>query len=96
MTDLVPPEEIERIVGMKRHSTRHYARAVSSEQIVYILHSHTCRESRPDLRECFFSLALDNGIDVSDWAGRMDQPVRVTITKSQHLVPVVPGLKVNR
>jgi hypothetical protein len=96
VTALVPTDEIERIVGVQRHATRHYARAVSAEQTVYILHSHRCKDSGRDLRECWFSVALDNGIDEGDWAGVEDQPMRVTITRSQRLIPNRPGMKVNR
>ena len=67
VSDLVPPEDIERIVGVKRDAFRHFARAVSAEQVVYILHSRECRDSTPDLRDCPFSLALDRGIDVDRW-----------------------------
>lgn len=67
MTKIVPADEIETIVGVQRHSTEHWGRAVSSEQTVYILHSQECRDSGIDLRECPYSLALDNGIDPFDW-----------------------------
>lgn len=93
MTDLVPTDEIEQIVGTRRHATRHYARAVSAEQTVYILHSVLCKNTTPDLRECAFSLALDNGIDQSDWADAEDQPVRVTINRDARLVPVRSGMR---
>jgi hypothetical protein len=39
MTRLVDPSEIERIVGIKRHPLWHYARAVTAERTVYIMHS---------------------------------------------------------
>lgn len=93
MTDLVNPDEIERIVGVERHPTRHYARAVSAEQRVYILHSQQCRDRRNDLRDCLFSQALDNGIDECDWSNVEDQPVRVSINRSQRLIPVRPGMR---
>lgn len=93
MTDLVSPDEIETIVGIERHATRHYARAVSSERIIYILHSTRCKASGRDLRECMFSLALDNGIDEYDWSDVEDQPVRATINRDQKLVPVRPGMR---
>ena len=67
MTDLVDPDEIERIVGARRHPIHHLARAVSSEQTVYILHSQRCKDSGIDLRACDFSLALDNGIREHEW-----------------------------
>lgn len=67
MTDLVDPTEIERIVGARRHPIHHLARAVSSEQTVYILHSQRCKDSGIDLRACEFSLALDNGIREHEW-----------------------------
>ena len=67
MSDLVPTEDIERIVGHERHKFVHLGRAVSADQRVYILHPHECLESAPDLRDCEFSLALDNGIDPSQW-----------------------------
>lgn len=75
MTELVDPSEIERIVGAKRHPTRHVGRAVSAEQTVYILHSRECRDSGVDLRECRFSLALDKGINKGLWGNHQDRPV---------------------
>jgi len=92
VSDLVPPEDIERIVGIPRHPWRHYARAVSADQTVYILHilhSHECRDSTPDLRDCPFSLALDRGIDVPRWP--KDEPVYVRIVDGR-LVPSVEVL----
>lgn len=88
MSKLVPADEIERIVGVERHPTHHYARAVSAEQRVYILHSFSCKNSGLDLRYCLFSQALDNGIDEYDWSDMEDQPARVTITTHQQLVPL--------
>lgn len=95
MTELVDPSEIERIVGFERHPTRHYARAVSVEQIVYILHSHACKDSGMDLRECPFSQALNNGIDEYDWSDMEDQAVRVTIDMRRKLIPVRPGMRLS-
>lgn len=89
MTEIVPASEIEGIVGIRRHATRHYARAVSAEQVVYILHSQRCVDRGRDLRECLFSQALDNGIDLGTWDGLEDQGVLVTITRDQMLVPAV-------
>lgn len=89
MADLVDPDEIERLVGVERHPTRHYARAVSAEQVVYILHPVKCRDHTPDLRDCRFSLALDNGIAMCDWSGVEDQAVLVTV-RAGRLVPVRP------
>jgi hypothetical protein len=94
MSNLVPADQIEQIVGVERHSTRHFARAVSAEQIVYILHSAKCRDSGRDLRECLFSVALDNGVRESDWAGHEEQPIRVSIDAEQRLIPVVPGMRI--
>lgn len=86
MSDLVPADQIEAIVGTIRHPTRHYARAVSAEQTVYILHSHECLASGRDLRECEYSLALDEGIDEFHWADYEDVAVIVTVRDGE-LVP---------
>lgn len=86
MADIVPADQIEQIVGIERHPTRHYARAVSAEQTVYILHSQECRDRYDDLRECPFSRALDRGIDEYDWSDREDQPVLVRI-RDERLIP---------
>lgn len=96
MSALVPGSDIEGIVGVPRHITRHYARAVSREQTVYVLHSHECRSTDRDLRDCLYSQALDRGIDESVWAGHEDQPVRVTIGRSGRLIPVAPGMRLAR
>lgn len=92
MTSLVPTDKIEDIVGVRRHATRHYARAVSSEQTVYILHSRQCVTHTPDLRRCLFSQALDLGVNERDWFEREDQPVQVRIANGGHLVPVTQGV----
>lgn len=90
MTDLVPAEEIEQIVGARRHPHQHLGRAVSSEQTVYVLHSEKCRDSGVDLRECEWSVALDRGIDLDDWAGHVDQAV-VLAFRQGRLFPVYPS-----
>jgi hypothetical protein len=87
MSSLVPATDIERIVGVERHQTEHYARAVSKEQTVYILHSADCLRTTPDLRECPWSLALDRGIDPDEWV--QDAPVKVRV-RDGLLVPGRP------
>ncbi|MCZ2837159.1 hypothetical protein [Modestobacter sp. VKM Ac-2985] len=87
MSDLVPALEIEEIVGVDRHPTEHWGRAVSAEQTVYILHSEACLASGVDLRDCEFSVALDSGIDMRDWSKREDQPVQLGIDADGWLVP---------
>lgn len=79
MSDMVPSEMIERIVGMLRHDTAHIARASSRERRVYILHPHTCIDSGIDLRDCEFSIAMDRGIDEDGWMGKTDRPVKLAI-----------------
>lgn len=76
MTDLVPPTEIEAIVGAKRHPTRHQGRLDRLSQTAYILHSQECLDSGIDLRLCGFSHALDVfGVDEQQWP---EGPVFVT------------------
>ena len=84
MTERVPADEIENIVGRKRSVKDHYARAVSAEQTVYILHSRECLAVHADLRECPWSLALDRGIDLSEWVEDVPLTVRV---RDGRLVP---------
>lgn len=68
MSDLVAKDAIEGIVGAKRHPVLHLGRAVSDEEMFYILHSQACRDSGVDLRSCRFSVALDDhGIDPYEW-----------------------------
>lgn len=91
MSDVVPAEGIERIVGERRQPMAHVARAVAHEQRVYILHSEACLAVRPDLRKCPWSLALDEGIDLDEWVE--DVPLRVGIRHGR-LVPV-PAVRGN-
>lgn len=79
MTNLVPAEQIEEIVGARRHRLNHFARAISAEQTVYILHSRQCVTHTPDLRRCLFSQALDQGIDEQEWSDDQDEPVLARI-----------------
>lgn len=91
MTDLAP--SAEAVVGVSRHETEHYARTVSSEQRVYILHSRECRNLFDDLRDCPFSKALDRGIRMEDWHGHEDQAVRVWVSASTlRLIPMGPPI----
>ena len=76
MSEIVPASKIEGIVGAERHPTEHIGRAVSSEQTVYILHSRECIDSGIDLRDCPFSVALD---DYGVWGGRDDESVVLRI-----------------
>lgn len=89
MSERVPSDQIEVIVGVKRHPTEHWGRAVSTEQMVYILHSQECLDSDIDLRDCRYSLALDNGINPAVWT--LDQPVRV-LARHARLVSARPAL----
>lgn len=84
MSNLVPADQIEAIVGAARHPSEHIGRAVSVEQQVYILHSRECKESGIDLRDCPYSVALDLGIDSEEWP--VDQPVRLRVVDG-FLVP---------
>jgi hypothetical protein len=87
MSDLVPAEDIERIVGVQRHYQAHYGRASSTEQVVYILHSKECLDSGIDLRECRFSVALDRGINERRWTGHEDVAVALGVWGDE-LVPL--------
>lgn len=99
MSELVPPDEIESIVGAPRHPTEHYARAVSEDETVYILHSQECKDSGVDLRKCPFSRALDKGIDRplpwSGWRYVIDRPVRVEVFQG-FLVPELASVNAAR
>lgn len=86
MIELVLSEHIERIVGVERHETAHYGRAVFAEQVFYILHSRQCFTSTNDLRTCEFSIALDRGIDLGIWGPLQDQAVLLTVRRG-HLLP---------
>jgi hypothetical protein len=76
MSEIVPASRIESIVGAERHPYEHLGRAVSAEQTVYILHSQECFDSGIDLRDCPFSVALD---EYGVWNGREDEPVVLRI-----------------
>jgi len=89
MSQLVPKDRIEKIVGAKRHQREHYGRAVTAEQTVYILHSADCAAQSPDLRRCEYSLALDQGIDVDDWIE--DEPVMLAIVNGRLIGDISVG-----
>lgn len=90
MSDLVDSSDVERIVGVERHEDWHYGRAVSEDRMVYVLHSRICVAGQPDLRDCVYSTALDNGIDLERWQGFFDMPVELAIA-DWRLIPFKPG-----
>lgn len=87
MSDPVPPEEIERLVGATRRRTKHLAVAKSKTGTVYILHSADCITKHEDLTQCTYSLVLDRGIEFDDWLGYEDQAVEISIYRGR-LIPV--------
>lgn len=89
----MPASDIERIVGVQRHPTEHWGRAVSAEQRVYILHSQECLDGPFDLRDCEFSLSLDQGIDPAEWVE--DVPVRLAIRSNRRRDWLIPDPTAN-
>jgi hypothetical protein len=87
MSELVGADEIEDLVGYKRHVAIHVGRAESETGTLYILHSKECKSTTPDLRECPYSIAMDRGINMSVWRQFMDIPVMLVI-EFDHLVPM--------
>jgi len=85
VSDIVPTDEIEDIVGAERHEWAHLGRAVSGEQRVYILHSKRCIDVVGDLRDCAWSEALNKGIVFSEWGDWEDQPVWLWIVAGRLL-----------
>lgn len=79
MSEPVPREKIEEIVGHARHPRIHYGRAVSETETFYILHSQQCLEQYDDLSYCPFSIAMDLGLNLPMWAFHMDQPVPIGV-----------------
>jgi hypothetical protein len=90
MTDLVDRSEIERLVGARRSSGAHLARADSAAGKVYILHSQRCLDTGMDLRGCRYSIALDFGIDMADWADHEDETVALRVYEDR-LIPISLG-----
>jgi hypothetical protein len=84
MSQRVDSSKIEGIVGVSRHPTDHYGRAVSAEQVFYILHSQRCVDELDDLRDCDYSRALDETVIDDRWV--QDEPV-VLAVEDWFLVP---------
>lgn len=68
-------ENIEEIVGVPRDPVDHIARAVTEEEVVYILHSSVCE----DIYTCEYTEALDRGIDLNIWQHYADTPIAVEV-----------------
>ncbi|MBS3177722.1 MULTISPECIES: hypothetical protein [unclassified Pseudoclavibacter] len=90
MSDLVPQDAIEIIVGAERHEALHIARMVSGEEVIYVLHSRSClvtrEELKIDLRECPYAKTTDKGLKLEDWKDCSDRAVVVRIV-NQRLKP---------
>lgn len=90
MTERVPADRIEAIVGAARQLGRLIGRLIGPEGDgdLFILHSSRCRAVRGDLRECHYSLMLDRyGVPTAWWEGMRDRPVRLGIMPGVGLVP---------
>lgn len=94
MSDLVPADEIERLVGVERHPTVHYGHDAADARTFYILHSQQCLDSGIDLRECSFSTALDyHGVDPKLWEHYAKRPIPLTFQMGRvaPAVTLIPG-----
>lgn len=90
MVELVDPEIIETIVGAPRQQSIHLGKAVTENQMFYILHSVECVESGVDLRECRYSQTLAQyGVDIFTWSMYLDRTVLLGID-AHGLVPLTP------
>lgn len=90
MTERVPADQIEEIVGAPRQLGHHLGRLIGPEGggNLFILHSARCRDALADLRECHYSLILDHyGVSPCWWEGMRDRPVRLGIMPGVGLVP---------
>lgn len=90
MSRLVDPGSVEDLVGVKRHLERHYAEARSKPREVVILHARMCKERYPDLRDCPFSMALDQGIDEAQWPEDLPVVLAHPFMTDGHLMPGTP------
>lgn len=86
MTDIVPADQIETLVGARRHPTEHIARGDTATGRVYILHSAKCRLRYRDLRDCPWSLALDQQ---NLWCPP-DEPVLVRLKAKKFVIAPLP------
>lgn len=78
MSTIIPADEVEELVGARRHEFRHIMRYDSLCAELHILHSAVCKDSMADLRDCPFSVALDDGgVKDGDWWD--DEPVFVDL-----------------
>lgn len=73
--------DIEAIVGIQRHSTVHYGRAVSATDQFYILHSRRCLRDFPDSMDCPFSFSMLHGINRKEWAKWQDMALPIGIRR---------------
>lgn len=87
VADLVDPGQIERIVGARRHSIKHLGRVVTADHTTYILHSEHCRSRGLDLRECAFSVAMDDGVDDAEFEGYTDRAIVMGVDSNGVLLP---------
>ena len=84
MTALEDPDTIEAKVGAKRSKSKHLARFVSEDERIYLMHSAQCVEITSDLRECAFSLALDQ----SDESLVTTRSKHLALSRGRRLKPI--------
>lgn len=84
MTEKVDPQRIEQLVGARRHPAQHRGRWDTSAGQIYILHSGYCLMAFKDLRQCPYSIALDELVrdwsEGSRWDDYPDRPVALYIS----------------
>lgn len=91
MSDQVPADQIETLVGAARDPIKHLGRLRSEDHRIYILHSEKCLGRYDDLRECPFSTAMDRGLQDDDWAEFQDKTVALAIRLDNGPARLVPA-----
>ena len=104
MTDLVPADSIEQIVGVRRDPFLHIARAIPadlapssqdpSKGTIYLMHPTNCpmRLLNRPLTECRFSHALD--VPFPEEHLPYDEPVVVLVGHRGQLIPSTTSVPV--
>lgn len=82
MTECVTWEQMQEVFGIPRLDHVHVAKAVSDEQVLYILHSQDCLDRTEDLRTCPYAEAQNQGVDEAAWEPYLDKIVVVALMQN--------------
>ena len=81
MVNIIPPDEIEELVGSARLFDKHVGRVITAERRFVLMHSEQCLQEYDDLRDCPYSQSMQSNFYSGRWESHRDEAMLVELDR---------------